>query len=127
MPFLSLLVPRLLQETQKKIEDLKAVCADMRKEISQRIQEKKLLREDLEGNLRQLGKDQKELEAAKQELEQYKVSGVTSHTSQRCIVSQQLYSSRVISLRSFLLCMYIGYVCAVRITCNILLCEAVMF
>ena len=58
---------------EKKLEELKAVCADMRKEISQREQESKILKEDLENKQRQLSKDEKDLEAAKEDLEKFKV------------------------------------------------------
>ena len=62
------------QEVEKKIEDLKNFCTDLRKEVQQRVQEKRMLREDLEVFRRSIVKEERELETLTTEMDQQKVS-----------------------------------------------------
>ena len=61
------------QEVEKKIEELKVVCADLRKEIGQRQMETKTLKEELDKRNRQIQKEKKEYDASNEEVEKLKV------------------------------------------------------
>ena len=62
------------QEVEKKIKELQNGTEEMKKEIVQRIAEKKTLGEDLETTRRQITTDKKEYEKLQDELEKLKVS-----------------------------------------------------
>ncbi len=62
------------QEVEKKIEDLKQVCAEVKKETGQRQLEAKTLKEDLDKKNRQIQVDSKTIEKLKEEIEKMKVS-----------------------------------------------------
>ena len=77
-----------LQEIEKKIEDLKNFCTELRKEIQQRVQEKRILREDLEVLRRSVVKEDRELETLKTEMEQQKVKLTFFQNSSIVLASQ---------------------------------------
>ena len=58
---------------KKKIEELKQVCADMRKEIGQRQMESKRLKEDLESTQRQVQTSEKTSEEMQERVDSLKV------------------------------------------------------
>lgn len=62
-----------MQEVEKKIEELKAVCADLKKEIGQRQMESKTLKEEFDKRNRQIQKEKKEYDASNEEVEKFKV------------------------------------------------------
>ena len=59
---------------EKKLEDLKAACTDMRKEIQSRQMEAKNLKEELDKKNRAIQKASKEYEAVAEDVEKLKVS-----------------------------------------------------
>ena len=63
----------MLQEVEKKLEELKQMTVDMRKDIVQRHMEVKNLKEDLEQKNRGISTESKELEALVEQMESLKV------------------------------------------------------
>lgn len=73
----------LLQELEKKQEELKATITDLRKEINQRQHEIKSLKEDLESNVRRSEAEQKRLEGCFEQIESLKVRAVDLSSTAR--------------------------------------------
>lgn len=65
---------------EKKLEELKTVCAEMKKEISQRKLEAKTLKEENEKKLRLITKESKEYEKTHEEQERLKSDLVAVNT-----------------------------------------------
>ena len=61
------------QEVEKKLEELKMMCTEMRKEIGQRHMEAKNLKEDLEQKNRGINIESKQLEELVEQVESLKV------------------------------------------------------
>ena len=62
-----------LQEVEKKLEELKNMCTETRKEIGQRHMEAKNLKEDLEQKNRGISVESKQLEELVEQVESLKV------------------------------------------------------